>query len=424
MNATGRQRAEQLAQKEYSLIEYRNRLVRMQNMDCICHCSAEIDQGTLLYFSVNDFFLGQGVFVLLLFSEVSAASAEQRQGQDVFGRMFTYAMIEELAREAFTGHYSFFSSELDGRLVLLLNFPFGLLPDRSIVDFLDDNCREVSRRCQELYDMQVVTYVGDPIDDLHAISAVYSKLLETATLHRYTGRGFDDPVFHVTMPDPNKWSLPVPAPENYVQELFRRLFDGGDIHAAADEVLALLAQERCSNVDELKRSIGDYFEDICLHARELGIKLKYDALRDELFRSLFDSVDFSAPVLWLHGMLDRLLDAYGDSRQQASQKQFDAAVAYIDAHLHDPNLTPELCAAQAGCSVSSLRKTFRRRLNISPSRYIRDKRLDMALELLRGGASVGETCTRCGFGSTETFHRAFKAKFGITPGQLKQIKDP
>ncbi|MCD7768679.1 MAG: hypothetical protein LUH36_00955, partial [Oscillospiraceae bacterium] len=66
MNNAGKERTALLAQKEYSQIEYRNRLVRMQNMDCICHCSAEIDLSTLLYFSVNYFYLGHGEFVLLL----------------------------------------------------------------------------------------------------------------------------------------------------------------------------------------------------------------------------------------------------------------------------------------------------------------------------------------------------------------------
>ena len=107
MNQAGKERAEQLAQKDYSAIEYRNRLVRMQNMDCLCHCSAEIDMGTLLYFSVNDLYLGQGYYVVLLFSEVSDNSEEQEQGRDVFGRMFTYGIIDEVAKEVLTGHYSF-----------------------------------------------------------------------------------------------------------------------------------------------------------------------------------------------------------------------------------------------------------------------------------------------------------------------------
>lgn len=420
MNQAGIERAEQLAQKEYNLIEYRNKLVRMQNMDCICHCSAEIDMGTLLYFSVNDLYLGQGDYVLLLFSEVSPSSAEQREGRDVFGRMFTYAVIEEIAKEAFTGHYSFYSSELDGRLVLILSFPFGLLPDRSIVDYLDENCREVSQRCKKLYDMNVITYIGEPIDNIQYISSVYSKLLEMATLHRYVDHIFDDSVFHVPLPAPAKWNSRAPDIQGRAQKLVSTIISGGDYHASADETLALLAQHQPSSVDIIKRLFGDYFETICKYASEIGIKIKYDMLREELFHILFDSVSWADPTNWLHHTLDQLSRAYSETSQNAAQKQFDKALQYIEASLSDQNLTLESCAAHVGCSASALSKAFRRRLDTSAARYIREKRLKKSLELLHAGCSVGDTCVQCGFGSMETFHRAFKDKYGVTPGQLRR----
>lgn len=422
MNQSGKERAEQLAQKEYSLMEYRNKLVRMQNMDCVCHCSAEIDMGTLLYFSVNDLYLGQGYYVLLLFSEVSPSSDEQREGRNVFGRMFTYAIIEEIAKEAFTGHYSFFSSELDGRLVLMLSFPFGLLPDRSIVDYLDENCREVSQRCKTLYDLNVVTYIGEPIDNVQYISSVYSKLLEMATLHRYIDWVFDDSVFHVPLPAPTKWSARGPDIQSRAKELVGVILSGGDYHASADETLTLLAQHQPSSVDTIKRLFGDYFEMICKYASEIGIKLKYDTLREELFHILFDSVSWSDPVNWLHHTLDSLSESYSAAYQSAAKKQFDMALQYIESSLSDQNLTLESCAAHVNCSVSALSKAFRRQMNTSAARYIREKRLEKALELLHTGCTVGDTCVQCGFGSTETFHRAFKEKYGVTPGQVRNAK--
>ena len=77
------------------------------------------------------------------------------------------------------------------------------------------------------------------------------------------------------------------------------------------------------------------------------------------------------------------------------------------------------CAAAVGCSTSALNKVFRRQLNSSVARHIREIRLQSAYELLRAGASVSETGRRCGFGSTETFHRLFKERFGLTPGQIR-----
>lgn len=419
MNKAGKERAEQLAQKEYSLIEYRNRLVRMQNMDCLCHCSAEIDMGTLLYFSVNDLYLGQGYYVVLIFSEVSDNSVEQQEGRDVFGRMFTYAIIEEVAKEVLTGHYSFYSTELDGRLVFILSFPYGLLPDRSIVDYLDDNCREISDRCRSRYDMNVVTYIGEPIDNVHFISAVYTKLLETATLHRYTNRQFEDSVFRVFLPAPTQWSARYPSVQDSARELISLILRDGDYHGAADEVLCYMAQEQAGDIDGLKRMYGDYFENICVNAREMGIKLPIEDLREEQFRMLFDSVRWEEPVSWLHKVLDRIRKDYTENVQKAVRRQFDLALQYIADNLSDSNLTIDSCAAAAGCSASALSKLFRRQMNTSAAKYIRQKRLEWALELLQQGSSVGDTCIQCGFGSTETFHRAFKDRYGITPGQIR-----
>ena len=419
MNDAGKHRAEQLAQRKYSLMEYRNRLVRMQNMDAVCHCSAEIDMGTLLYFSVNGMYLGQGYFVLLLFSELSAATEEQQAGRDVFSRMFAYGIVEEVAREVFTGHYSFYCSELDGRFVMILNFPFGLLPDRSIVDYLDHNCREVSDRCRRLYDMNVVTYVGEPLDDIHFLTAVYDKLQDTATLHRYLDRRLPDPVYHVPLPPAVSPAAPPPGPDALAERIMDCLPDADALYRTADQALETLAERQPASVDGLKLRSGELFEALCRLARERGIKLRYDELREEQFRILFDSVRWEEPVRWLRGFLDAILQGEAETRQRAAQLQFQRALAYIEANLSDPGLTIETCAAAAGCSVSALSKAFRRQKNTSAAKYIRERRLSMARDLLRSGAAVGEAGARCGFGSAETFHRAFKEKYGVTPGQLR-----
>lgn len=424
MNQAGKERAEQLAQKEYSLIDYRNKLVRMQNMDCLCHCSAEIDMGTLLYFSVNDLYLGQGNYVVLLFSEVSDNSPEQQEGRDVFGRMFTYSIIEEVAKEVLTGHYSFYSSELDGRLVFILSFPYGLLPDRSIVDFLDENCRQIAQRLRSRYDMKLVTYIGEPIDNIQFISAVYTKLLQIATLHRYTARHFDDTVFRVPMPAPAQWNDRHPSAMDSARELVSLILREGDYHGAAREVLRRMAQDLSGDIDMLKRKFGDYFECICLCAREMGIKLAEESLRDQQFQLMCDSVRWEEPCRWLHGVLDEIHREYGETAKKAVRRQFDAALQYIGEHLDDPSLTIEEAAAAAGCSSSALSKLFRRQMNTSAAKYIRQKRLELALTLLQQGCSVGDCCQKCGFGSSETFHRAFKEKYGVTPGQLRGLGMP
>jgi len=419
MNNAAIELAAQMADREYSLIEYRNRLVRMQNMGCICHCSAEIDMGTLLYFSVNDLYLGQGAFLLVLFSEVSDNSSDQEAGRDVYGRMFTYAIIEEVVKEVFTGHYSFYSSELDGRLVMIVNFHYGLYPDRSIVRFLDNGCREVHEKCRDRYDMDVVSYIGDLTENVRNVSSVYTKLLERASLHRFMGYAFADAVYHVEMPSPLAPSDRRSSIDQLVQSLAAGLLAGADYHALAEVLLDDIAEQRASNIDELKRMFGDCFENLCQIFGQMGIKLKTRMLREEQFRILNDSVHWSENKAWFHRFLDEAHREYSEGAQRAARRELEKAMQFIEDSLGDPDLTIEKCAAAAGCSVSSLTKAFRRQMNTSAAKYIRDRRLEKALSLIRQGMSVRETCAACGFGSTETFHRVFKARYGITPGQLR-----
>lgn len=418
MNKIAQELAAQLAQKEYSLIEYRNKMVRIQNMGLICHCSAEIDMGTLLYFSVNDMYLGEGSFVVLLFSEVGEQTEEQEKGRDVFSRMYTYAIIEEAAKEAFTGHYSFYSSELDGRLVMIVNFPFGLMPDRSIVDYLDVAGAEVGKRCKERYDMDVIAYIGDPTDNLRSISSTYTKLLERATLHRYVEHAFDSPIYRVRMQPPAPPSERTAGLEERTRTVVNMLLSGQDYHPLVSEILQELAESRASSVDELKRMFGDFFEEFCRFGAQVGIKVRKD-MRRELFQVVSDSVHWSEASDWMHKALDAVARDHAERTVRATRRRFDSAVEYIENSLSDPDLSVEACAAAVGCSVSALSKVFRRQLNTSVAKYIRDARLDQALRLIRQGATVKAACDTCGFGSTETFHRAFKAKFGITPGQLR-----
>lgn len=419
MNQAGRDHAQLLAQKEHSGIEYRNRLVRTQNMSCICHCSAEIDLSTLLYFSVNDLNLGKGSYVLILFSETSENSQAQQDGRDVFGRMYTYAIIEEIATEVFTGHHSFYSSELDGRLVFLINFPFGILPDPSIVDYLDHSCLEVSRRCRETYDMEVVGYISHPIDNINFISAVYSKLLENATLHRYLELHAPYPVFHPPVAVPSLWADLSSTMALRAMNLVSAVTNGSDYRAMADAMLHEIVDSHPVNIDMLKQLIVLFVECMYHAAQNLGLKVKPKSQRELEFRAIFDSLHLRETSQCLYRVLDDMKKAHNEQSRRSTQLQLDTALQYIAQNLSDAGLTLERCAAAVGCSTSALNKLFRRQLNTSVARYIRETRLEKAFELLQGGLSVGQTSARCGFGSTETFHRLFKDRFGITPGQIK-----
>ena len=70
-------------------------------------------------------------------------------------------------------------------------------------------------------------------------------------------------------------------------------------------------------------------------------------------------------------------------------------------------------------SYDYLRKMFQKELGITPHRYLMDKRLKMAAELLvtddAGARTVGDIALLCGFHDPLYFSRMFKAKYGTAP---------
>ena len=207
-----------------TLSEYRNQLVRLKNMALLCHCSAEIDQGTLLFFSVNNMFLGQGDCFVLLFSESSAPAPRKEHGEDLYGRVYLYALINEVLAEVLGGQFSYYSAELDGRLVAIIHFPLGLLPSHAhdLPLLIQDSCAEIAQLCRERYDLRVTSYLSDRVSDIASISVVYHKLLNLVTLHRYLQLIPAAPVVLVTPPPPNEHIEPFP-----VRQLAQKLAELG-----------------------------------------------------------------------------------------------------------------------------------------------------------------------------------------------------
>jgi len=86
----------------------------------------------------------------------------------------------------------------------------------------------------------------------------------------------------------------------------------------------------------------------------------------------------------------------------------------------DGRVRVEELAKAAACSLTHLRRIFRTGLGLSPNRYLLERRLQRAAELLRGtDHTVQQVAERCGFESLSYFHRRFKARFGCTPLQFR-----
>lgn len=76
-------------------------------------------------------------------------------------------------------------------------------------------------------------------------------------------------------------------------------------------------------------------------------------------------------------------------------------------------------ARAAGASESTLLRAFRREVGVAPVTYQRDRRLDEARSILRGGSlSIGEVALHVGYTNIPAFTSAFRRRFGAPPSSV------
>jgi TolB-like protein/AraC-like DNA-binding protein/Flp pilus assembly protein TadD len=93
----------------------------------------------------------------------------------------------------------------------------------------------------------------------------------------------------------------------------------------------------------------------------------------------------------------------------------------LEENLGNEHFTVEDLAKRAGLSRSMLHRKLIKLTGKSATDYIMEMRLNRAKELLENDvATVSEIAYKVGFNSTSYFHRAFKKRFKVSPGDIKK----
>ena len=95
---------------------------------------------------------------------------------------------------------------------------------------------------------------------------------------------------------------------------------------------------------------------------------------------------------------------------------------YIEQSYANPLLNLSQMAQDFGMTENFLYYFFRTRMQKSFSHYLEDKRLEKAQALIVENPKEPLTvlAERCGYANTQTFRRAFKKRYGLTPSEFKR----
>lgn len=108
-----------------------------------------------------------------------------------------------------------------------------------------------------------------------------------------------------------------------------------------------------------------------------------------------------------------------DRRHGLSDREFDAIRAYVDAELGSEMTCAKLAAA-AGVPLRVVFDGMKMRIGMSPYRYVMEKRLERARDMLRNSSMpISEIALACGFSSQQHLTSTLSEKLGTTPQKIR-----
>ena len=155
--------------------------------------------------------------------------------------------------------------------------------------------------------------------------------------------------------------------------------------------------------------------------RQYGMELEQAFRLSDFYIRQLDDIHTEAGVCRLH---DEMVMDYTEKmrkyqRNNTNSKHINACKEYIYSHLKE-RITIEDLAEALGVSASYLSRLFKKETGVSVSAYIRDRKIDMAKNLLRfSNYSMIDIANRLAFSSQSHFIQQFKDSVGMTPKKYR-----
>ncbi|MEG1039660.1 MAG: transcriptional regulator FeaR [Pseudomonas sp.] len=137
-----------------------------------------------------------------------------------------------------------------------------------------------------------------------------------------------------------------------------------------------------------------------------------------------DSLSLQESEATLEAIISLLRPVIGSTEADPDvhERLFRKTIAFIDEHIRNEELCPELLAREVGVSVRGLYRMFSKK-GLVVAQYIKNRRLDFCAESLRHGGAEQKLSAlgyAWGFSDASYFSTAFKARFGVAPGEYRK----
>lgn len=182
-----------------------------------------------------------------------------------------------------------------------------------------------------------------------------------------------------------------------------------------------------------ERRLKQFLNEHVKEKKQIQETPSYFAIENDTYlASYLDSLStiIAAPTALMNNLLSvkfeelllYLINKYGDSFEKyllsLISKETSAFKDIIEKNIYSA-LTLEEIAFLCNMSLSTLKRHFEKEYNAPPGKWLRDKRLVKARELLEEGhLKSTDIYLDFGYNNLSNFSSAFKTKFGINPSEI------
>ena len=179
----------------------------------------------------------------------------------------------------------------------------------------------------------------------------------------------------------------------------------------------------CTETTDLKRCFEDVEKKNVIRAdvesqqeiRAIFTKLLNLENYKEMGRDLLYKVYITELLISLNNLLFYQHEKYSIEIEKSNL--IDKIINYINNHLEEEIRIDDL-SSQFFISKFHLLREFKKHSGTTIHKFIVQKKLILAKELILSGMPIIQVYERCGFGDYSNFFRAFKNEYGVTPKQF------
>ncbi len=335
-----------------------------------------------------------------------------------------YEAEEHAFRTRLSQKHIAFSVEVRESCVILVNLA-GSTPDtprselEAMIDHICGDCREVSARFAETFNITPEVVVSAPFQDPREVHTIY-EWMQTAKEYSdflYGTRDVLGPRDFDTM-----HAVPGPLSPAMERAYYSALLS--EDFSRAEQVLLELTQEAAESlsyrVPQLKALVISL-----LHAAEdvatSNTRSPENVDLTDWEQSVRRCETIEALRAAIHEFFSYLTSRAG-SRLHESASTAGKIVAFLDENYTDPTLSVTMLADSLSLSPSYISRIFKKETGQSVPDYIHGKRLQKAKELLaRTELSINEVAEQVGYSTAWTMNRVFKRAVQMTPGAYRQF---